>query len=472
LITYDDSLRSWWHAQATLILPSTRSSWARRAQREQQLSSLASSIRLGLGRYNGKEGAEAFFTDLIRGFGAKGPLALMQLCGLFAMLGSGDQPTELIAKTLAELESQGSVPFFGVELPIFLSEDRGLVEMPTFLAPRRLQNEGPFEEQSGFDFVFLRPLSKVPTREKPLGIAIYARFFASGAVASGFAHAALTPIDMVKTRLQTQPEKYKGPLSAASTIAAEEGVGAFTQGLGPTAVGYFLAGAIAFGGTEYLKRSSVRVFGTEVVLAHPFPVMLLCGAIAVAVCCVVVAPFEATRIRLVGDPDYAPSMPCAMVRIAREEGGLWTGLPLLMAKDIPFHATKFAVFDTISNALKSAPLFAETLPPAVSGAALSIASGMVAGFAAAVISQPADATFTRCNKGDDAGRMLSPPVAFADLLEKGGFGSGLSSRCVFGAILVALQFSCYDALKSVFEVSSGDLTLFLDALSGLASQGG
>jgi len=40
----------------------------------------------------------------------------------------------------------------------------------------------------------------------------------------------LSQVDMVKTRLQTQPEKYRdGPLNALGKILEEEGAGALAQ---------------------------------------------------------------------------------------------------------------------------------------------------------------------------------------------------------------------------------------------------
>lgn len=87
-----------------------------------------------------------------------------------------------------------------------------------------------------------------------------------------------------------------------------QGAGAFLQGLGPTSAGYFLAGAVAFGVLEVLKRLSVVVLGPQVAIAHPFVIVLACGAIAVVFSSIAVIPFEATRIRMVqvrpvGDED-------------------------------------------------------------------------------------------------------------------------------------------------------------------------
>lgn len=49
----------------------------------------------------------------------------------------------------------------------------------------------------------------------------------------------MTPIDVVKTRIQIDPSlKGKGLLSAGRSIVAKAGPGALLTGFGPTAVGY------------------------------------------------------------------------------------------------------------------------------------------------------------------------------------------------------------------------------------------
>ena len=53
----------------------------------------------------------------------------------------------------------------------------------------------------------------------------------------------------MKTRIQLEPEKYnRGMLAGFRTVVAEEGAGALLTGLGPTVSGYFLQGALKFGG--------------------------------------------------------------------------------------------------------------------------------------------------------------------------------------------------------------------------------
>ena len=85
-------------------------------------------------------------------------------------------------------------------------------------------------------------------------------YYLKGALAGGICcsvtHGALCPVDVVKTRIQLEPEVYnKGMIGGFRQVIAAEGVGALATGLGPTVVGYFVQGWFKFGGVE------VRAYG-------------------------------------------------------------------------------------------------------------------------------------------------------------------------------------------------------------------
>merc|ERR1719198_2766498 len=65
------------------------------------------------------------------------------------------------------------------------------------------------------------------------------KYFLSGALAGGICcgltHGALTPVDVVKTRIQLDPAKYNTGVVGFKMVAAEEGAGALLTGLMPTA---------------------------------------------------------------------------------------------------------------------------------------------------------------------------------------------------------------------------------------------
>jgi hypothetical protein len=84
-------------------------------------------------------------------------------------------------------------------------------------------------------------------REKSLDAPTVLSFIASGAVCSSVAHLVLTPIDVVKTKVQTKPEIYNGGIvETFKKVLSEEGAKTFFDGWEPTFVGFFFTGGVSF----------------------------------------------------------------------------------------------------------------------------------------------------------------------------------------------------------------------------------
>lgn len=156
----------------------------------------------------------------------------------------------------------------------------------------------------------------------PTGADLYARFALAGAVCCGVTHGALTPVDVVKTRMQLEPTVYRGMFSSARQIIAAEGVGALATGFGPTFAGYFLQGAFKFGGYEFFKRQWVDALGPQMASDNRLAIYLASSATAEFFADVALCPLEATRIRLVSQPTFATGLLGGFSRILREEGVL------------------------------------------------------------------------------------------------------------------------------------------------------
>lgn len=92
----------------------------------------------------------------------------------------------------------------------------------------------------------------------------YSSFFAAGALCATLTHGGMTPIDVVKTRIQIDPEmKGLSLLSGGRKIVAAEGPSALLTGFGPTAVGYFIQGGAKFAGYELWKKNLVTLAGDQ-----------------------------------------------------------------------------------------------------------------------------------------------------------------------------------------------------------------
>lgn len=85
-----------------------------------------------------------------------------------------------------------------------------------------------------------------------------------GGVSGAFAWAPIFPIDMVKTRIQTQPKYAKmNVLHALKEIARVEGINALYKGFSPALIRAFPTNAGLFFGVEYTRKAIAAVSGHQ-----------------------------------------------------------------------------------------------------------------------------------------------------------------------------------------------------------------
>ncbi|PNJ83323.1 SLC25A3 isoform 15, partial [Pongo abelii] len=74
-----------------------------------------------------------------------------------------------------------------------------------------------------------------------------------GIISCGTTHTALVPLDLVKCRMQVDPQKYKGIFNGFSVTLKEDGVRGLAKGWAPTFLGYSMQGLCKFGFYEVFK---------------------------------------------------------------------------------------------------------------------------------------------------------------------------------------------------------------------------
>ena len=287
------------------------------------------------------------------------------------------------------------------------------------------------------------------------------QYYLKGALAGGICcsitHGALCPVDVVKTRMQLQPEKYnKGMISGFKQVVAEEGMGALATGLGPTAVGYFIQGWFKFGGVEFFKIQMSSYFGEETSWKYRTAIYLLSAAMAEFIADIFLCPLEATRIRLVSNPKYASGLLSAFPKIIKDDGvlkGFYSGFFPILLKQVPYTMAKFAVQGAAAEAIYSATGTNVATSSDNYKMAVSLGSGTVAGVAAAIISHPADTLLSLINKSPTAGGTGSTMSRLMNLAKEVGPAklclTGLGPRCVMIGTLTAGQFGIFDlAMKA------------------------
>ena len=280
----------------------------------------------------------------------------------------------------------------------------------------------------------------------------YASFALAGAIGCGVTHGAMTPIDVVKTRIQLEPTVYnKGMFGSFKQVVQSEGAGALLTGLGPTVLGYSMQGAFKFGGYELFKKQFIEYLGYDTAKKYKDSVYIGSSALAEFFADIALCPLEATRIRLVSQPTFANGLIGGFSRILKEEGvgSFYNGFTPILFKQIPYNIAKFLVFERASEAIYAAIPTPRSELSTGANTVVNLGSGIIAGCAAAIVSQPADTLLSKVHKTKKAPGQSTVGllVQLAKQLGFKGSFAGLPTRLVMVGTLTSLQFTIYGSLK-------------------------
>jgi len=277
------------------------------------------------------------------------------------------------------------------------------------------------------------------------------RHFVAGGMSAAISHGYTTPIDVVKTRMQTNPELYNGSLPLAlKKIVEDDGPLFLLSGLAPTCAGYGLEGALKFGCYELAKPlfsglTSSKLFN-----------YILASVIAGAIASIVLCPAEDVRIRLVADPSFAAGAVEGLRRLARENGPLasFAGFGAMLSKQVPYTMGKQVSFDLFckaAHAILGALAFSATRKESLEGL-VPLLAALPAAVLACLLSHPGDMVLTQYYRGATAGQTTSVADTLRALYMKGGVGAlflGLQARLLHVIGILWVQLVIYDKLKQM-----------------------
>jgi solute carrier family 25 phosphate transporter 3 len=280
----------------------------------------------------------------------------------------------------------------------------------------------------------------------PFGSGKYYALCAFGGMLScGLTHTAIVPLDLIKCRIQVNPQKYKGIVSGFRTTIAEEGGRALAKGWAPTFIGYSMQGLGKFGFYEVFKVFYADLIGEELAYQWRKTLFLASSESAYFFAYMLLAQMEATKVRIQTSPTAPPYLRGCVPMIYKSEGlsGFFKGLPPLWMRQIPYTMMKFACFERTVELL-----YKHVVPKPRADCTKSeqlvvtFVAGYIAGVFCAIVSHPADTVVSKLNQdaGASAGQILKKlgPV---------GVWSGLVPRIIMIGTLTALQWFIYDAVK-------------------------
>ncbi|KAF8374865.1 hypothetical protein PRIPAC_81294 [Pristionchus pacificus] len=278
----------------------------------------------------------------------------------------------------------------------------------------------------------------------------YALCGIGGMLSCGITHTAIVPLDLVKCRIQVNPEKYKGIVSGFRTTVAEEGFRALAKGWAPTAIGYSMQGLGKFGFYELFKVVYADAIGEELAYEWRTTLYLAASASAEFFADMLLAPMEATKVRIQTSPGAPPTLRGCAPMIMKNEGlsGFFKGLPPLWMRQIPYTMMKFACFErTVELLYKYAVPKPRSECSKSEQLMVTFVAGYIAGVFCAVVSHPADTIVSKLNQDSSA--------SAGDIVKKLGFGGlwkGLTPRIIMIGTLTALQWFIYDSVKVAFKL--------------------
>jgi len=312
------------------------------------------------------------------------------------------------------------------------------------------------------------------------------RFFLAGGGCASISHGIATPFDVIKTRIQSDPETYedKSFLDTASALVTTEGWNTLSTGLVPTVVGFGLEGAVKFGVYESLKPICTSLLDQlmQVQMDDRTLPYLLASVGAGAIASIMLCPMERARIKLVtdkekvnrdggggeGDEDSSSSVGLfgGIGPLIQEEGlsSLLFGYTAMLSKQVPYTITKQCSFDLFASSisLQAMSYFGQSTSLSLPNEEIRFLSTVTAAFLASILacitSQPGDVILTKKLKGGGSGAEegSSDDDSFISLAkgiyqEKGfkGFYAGFSARLFHVAAIVTSQLILYDYLKQL-----------------------
>ncbi|CAJ0943665.1 unnamed protein product [Ranitomeya imitator] len=319
-----------------------------------------------------------------------------------------------------------------------------------------------------------------------------AQFYAicgfGGILSCGITHTAVVPMDLVKCRIQVDPQKYKSIFNGFSVTLKEDGVRGLAKGWAPTFIGYSMQGLCKFGFYEVFKILYANMLGTVTLSdAAAIPTMiriaaaslfgrwravtqtalqrptmpentylwrtslyLAASASAEFFADIALAPMEAAKVRIQTQPGYANTLRQAAPKMYAEEGiwAFYKGVAPLWMRQIPYTMMKFACFERTVEAL-----YKHVVPKPRSECSkgeqliVTFVAGYIAGVFCAIVSHPADSVVSVLNK-----EKGSTAVEVLKRLGPKGVWKGLTARIIMIGTLTALQWFIYDSVKVYFRL--------------------
>ncbi|KAF8377954.1 hypothetical protein HHK36_031343 [Tetracentron sinense] len=285
-----------------------------------------------------------------------------------------------------------------------------------------------------------------------------------GMLSAGTTHLAITPLDVLKVNMQVNPVKYNSISSGLTTLLREQGPSALWRGWGGKFFGYGVQGGCKFGLYEYFKK-----LYSDVLVGHNRSLIFFVSSASAQVFAdVALCPFEAVKVRVQTQPNFAKGLVDGFPRLYATEGlsGFYRGLVPLWGRNLPFSMIMFSTFEhSVDLLYRNIIQRRKEDCPRIQQLGVTCLAAYAAGAVGTFISNPADNIVASIyNRRADNVLQAVKNIGFLNL-----FTRSLPIRIALVGPVVTLQWLFYDSIKVLSGLpTSGRLTSHLEEISGTA----
>ncbi|CAD5190185.1 unnamed protein product [Musa acuminata subsp. malaccensis] len=291
----------------------------------------------------------------------------------------------------------------------------------------------------------------------------YAVCAVGGMLSAGTTHLAITPLDVLKVNMQVNPLKYNSIFSGLHILVKEQGPSSLWRGWAGKLFGYGAQGGCKFGLYEYFKK----MYSDVLTGYNRSTIFFASSASAQVIADVALCPFEAVKVRVQTQPNFAKGLIDGFPKLYASEGlsGFYKGLLPLWGRNLPFSILMFSTFEhTVDILYHNVVQKKKEDCSRAQQLGVTCIAGYASGAIGTVVSNPADNIVSSLyNKKANNILQAAKNIGFPNL-----FTRSLPVRFTLVGPVITLQWFFYDTIKVLTGLpTSGGIARDFDEVNSL-----
>jgi solute carrier family 25 phosphate transporter 3 len=266
----------------------------------------------------------------------------------------------------------------------------------------------------------------------------------------------LSPLELIKTRMQAHPSNYPSLRQGLVQVMAKEGLTGLFGGLGPTALAYGFQTATKYCLYETFKDTAHRNVEADFAVQYSAAIYMLSAASAEAVADILMCPWEMIKVRMQTDARFPQSTSGAvreMWQHRRHYAFPFGTLGPLLARQIPATMVNFCTFEYAVQAIYSRVLVnPKDSYSKQTQLTVTTLAGFLAGAVCAAVSHPADSIVSRMAVSSNNNTSVLQIVRQTGLYNLAT--RGLATRMAMTGGIISMQWFVYDGVRTLMNLGT------------------